>query len=572
MRSSSCGSTAATAGRAAYVPALAYRVGDVRGFLRSVRRMVAAPLVMSCLLPVGLAVMPSAVRADSASLPPTGEAQVAPGSASSSGPGQSAVDRATRAQQPPASAATGEALEGRSASSAEAGGPRAPDANLAAAASHGEAPSPLVARGAYLARAGDCVACHTAKNGAPFAGGLPIGSPLGTIYSTNITPDRRTGIGTWSFDDFARLMRHGEVKAGYVVYPAMPYPSYARLTDDDLHALYAYFMTAVPPVSQPNRQNGIAWPLSMRWPLKLWRALFAPKPQPFAPPAGMSAETARGAYLVTGLGHCGSCHTPRGFTLQEKALTNQDGPVYLSGGGAIDGWIAPSLRNEHGGGLANWSADELVQFLKTGKTARTAAFGAMNDVIVDSMQYMNDADLHAIAAYLKSLGPYDGKAPAFAYDAHLAKALYEGQAASPGARLYLDRCAACHSSNGKGYGKAFPALAGNPILQTSNPTSAIHIVLSGGAQPGTRAAPSALTMAPYASLLDDAQVAEVVSFIQTSWGNRGRPATAEQVARMRKNAEPVEPTGFPAPMQRELRRADPGQGSGSYSSGVGAGE
>ncbi|GAA4340600.1 cytochrome c [Pigmentiphaga soli] len=396
-----------------------------------------------------------------------------------------------------------------------------------------------VLQGAYLARIGDCTACHTARNGALFAGGLPLASPIGTIYSTNITPDKEHGIGDWSYDDFARLMRRGISKDGHTVYPAMPYPSYSRLTDDDLRALYAYFMQGVKPVAQANKKNDIPWPLSMRWPLGIWRTLFAPRPEPFAGDAGADAQMLRGAYLVQGLGHCGSCHTPRSFTMKERALTDRDGTAYLAGGQIVDGWTAPSLRNEHGGGLGDWNEAEIVEFLKTGRNGRTASFGAMNEVVHDSFQYLTDTDLAAVAKYLKSLAPANNAAP-YRYDPAVAQQLYEGHPASTGAQLYLDRCAACHRSNGTGNGKAFPALAGNPILQTADPTSAIHIVLSGSSQPYTEAAPSMLTMAPYADILSDQQIADVVTFIQQSWGNRGGTATADQVAKVRKTATPVE--------------------------------
>lgn len=414
-----------------------------------------------------------------------------------------------------------------------------------------------IARGEYLAHAGDCIACHTARNGKPFAGGLPIATPLGKIYSTNITPDAKTGIGTWSFDDFAALMRHGETKAGYAVYPAMPYPSYSRVNDADMHALYAYFQHGVAPVEQANRDNGIPWPLSMRWPLKIWRAMFAPTPAPFADVAGDEVSVARGAYLVEGLGHCGSCHTPRGVALQEKALSERDGAIYLAGGGAIDGWIAPSLRNESGGGLAEWSEADIEEFLRTGRNHRSASFGAMNDVIVDSTQFMSDADRKSIAQYLKSLPARRTDAKPYAYDPAISKVLYTGDVPQvPGAQIYLDRCAGCHRSNGGGNGKAFPALAGNAVLQTANPTSAIHIVLSGGAMPATRTAPSTQTMAPYADVLNDQQVADVVSFIQTSWGNSGGKATAANVAKVRKTAEPVSAEGFTM-AEPELHHAAP---------------
>ncbi|OWY28147.1 cytochrome c [Herbaspirillum robiniae] len=394
-------------------------------------------------------------------------------------------------------------------------------------------------RGAYLARAGDCIACHTAKGGAPFAGGLPINSPIGTIYSTNITSDKIHGIGDWSYEDFARLMRTGVTKAGYTTYPAMPYPSYSRLSDEDVHALYAYFSQAVPPVPQANRDNGIPWPLSMRWPLGIWRKVFAPTAAPYTPPAGTDQQLARGAYLVEGLGHCGSCHTPRSVTMQEKALSDDDGKLFLSGGQVIDGWAVPSLRNEHGGGLAGWSQAELVEFLRTGRNRHAASFGAMNDVIEHSMQYMSEADLNAMAKYLLGL-PGGNGAAAYKYEDASAVAAYEGRPQGAGATLYLDRCAACHRANGTGYGKAFPPLAGNPVLQGQDGTSAIHIILSGGVQPSTHAATAGLTMAPYANILDDQQVADVASYVQTAWGNRGGKVSAADVAKIRKDVRPVE--------------------------------
>ncbi|ANB76349.1 alcohol dehydrogenase [Paraburkholderia phytofirmans OLGA172] len=408
-----------------------------------------------------------------------------------------------------------------------------------------------IARGEYIARAGDCAACHTARiNGKPFAGGYPLGTPLGIVYSTNITPDKETGIGDWRYEDFATLMRTGKTREGHTVYPAMPYPSYARITDDDMRALYAFLMNGVTPVKQQNRENGIPWPLSIRWPLKVWSAIFAPDPShvadAFRDEGDGAAQLARGAYLVQGLGHCGSCHTPRGPALQEKALTDVGNTVYLSGGGSIDGWIAPSLRNEAADGLGSTSPEDIVMFLRSGRTTRVASFGAMNDVVAHSTQYMTDADLRSIAAYLKSLPPHKTGAGPFAYSATVATALYNGRVSTSGAQIYLDRCAGCHRSDGKGNDKAFPALAGNPVLQTADPTSAIHIVLSGASMPATRTAPSAMTMGSYESVLNDQQVADVVSFVQTGWGNQGATATAGQVAKVRKSSRPVDPQGWTA--------------------------
>lgn len=399
----------------------------------------------------------------------------------------------------------------------------------------------LVAQGAYLARAGDCVACHTAAQGKPFAGGLPLSTPVGAIYSTNITPDPTAGIGNWSYEDFAKLMRTGVTKSGYTVYPTMPYPSFSRLGEEDMRALYAYLMHGVPPDPTPNKKADIPWPLSMRFPLMLWRKVFAPTPMPMRVPQSEQPTLLRGAYLVQGLGHCGACHTARGLAFQEKALDDADNTVYLAGGAAIDGWIPPSLRNSHGGGLAQWSTGDIADFLKTGRNARSASFGGMNDVVTHSTQHLTETDLDSIALYLKSLA---GNAPVpapYVVDARVTQALRSGVVNSRGAQIYLDRCAACHRSDGQGYARTFPALAGNALLQTSDPTSSIKIVLSGSAMPGTLTAPSAFTMAPYASLLSDADIAEVVTFLQTSWGNQGGAATARQVAALRKTSPPVQP-------------------------------
>jgi alcohol dehydrogenase (quinone), cytochrome c subunit len=317
----------------------------------------------------------------------------------------------------------------------------------------------------------------------------------------------------------------------------MPYPSYSRLTDDDTRALYAYFMHGVAPVRNPNRKSDIHWPLSMRFPLAVWRAVFAPKPKPFAS-TQPSPELQRGAYLIEGLGHCGACHTPRALTMQEKALSDRDGTLFLAGGSLVDGWAVPSLRNENGGGLAQWSVADIVALLKQGRNQNTATFGGMNDVIVHSTQYLTDADLTAMASYLKRLAPHDASTAPYQTDDTVSRSLYNGIAPNPGAQLYVDRCAGCHRSDGRGYAKAFPALAGNPVLQ-SDSEAAIKIVLGGGSQPATDSAPSALTMAPYAALFSDQQVADVVTFIQTGWGNRGKSATSAEVAKVRKTVVPL---------------------------------
>jgi len=392
----------------------------------------------------------------------------------------------------------------------------------------------LVKQGEYLARAGDCVACHTAKGGKPFAGGLPMETPIGVIYSTNITPDK-TGLGDYSFEDFDKAVRHGVAKSGSTLYPAMPYPSYARVSESDMQALYAYFMKGVEPVAQENKDSDIPWPLSMRWPLTAWRWMFAPAVEDYQAKAGTDPVVSRGAYLVEGLGHCGACHTPRALTMQEKALSAQDGSAFLSGSAPLEGWIAKSLRGDHKDGLGSWSEEQLVQFLKTGRSDRSAVFGGMSDVVVHSMQYLSQDDLTAIARYLKSLPAVDPKDQPHQYDKQVAQALWKGDDSQRGASVYIDNCAACHRTDGHGYTRVFPALAGNPVLQTADATSLINIVLNGGTLPATHTAPSTFTMPAFAWRLSDQEVADVVSFIRGSWGNQGAPVQASEVADLRKN-------------------------------------
>lgn len=390
----------------------------------------------------------------------------------------------------------------------------------------------LIKQGEYLARAGDCVACHTAKGGKPFAGGLGMETPIGTVYSTNITPDK-TGIGSYSFDDFDKAVRHGIGKSGSSLYPAMPYPSYARVSDADMQALYAYFMKGVEPVAEPNKDTDIPWPLSMRWPLAIWRTMFAPPVQAYAAPAGSDPVISRGAYLVEGLGHCGACHTPRALTMQEKALSGGENDQFLAGSAPLEGWIAKSLRGDHKDGLGSWSEEQLVQFLKTGRSDRSAVFGGMSDVVEHSMQYMSDADLTAMARYLKTLPASDPNDKPHQYDPQVAQALWKGDDSKPGAALYIDNCAACHRTDGHGYTRVFPALAGNPVLQSADATSLIHIVLKGGTLPATHTAPSTFTMPGFAWRLSDQEVADVVNFIRTSWGNQGEPVKPGDVADLR---------------------------------------
>lgn len=399
----------------------------------------------------------------------------------------------------------------------------------------------LIAKGRYVAAAADCAACHTLPGSASFAGGYAFQLPIGTLYSSNITPDKTNGIGNWTEAQFVRAIRKGVRPDGAALYPAMPFPSYARMTDEDLHALYAYFMHGVQPVAQAVRPNGIPWPLSMRFPLTVWRWVFAPSPDAARKSAERSfptPELARGAYLVEGPGHCGACHTKRGLAMQETALTAQDGPQYLAGGAAVDGWTPPSLRGEPRTGLGAWSVADLTAFLRTGRNMRGSAFGNMDTAVHHGTQYLTDDDLTAMARYLKALPAANKAEQSWQTDPAATRALRAGGKLTNGQRLYLDNCAACHRSTGAGYAPAFPPLAGNPVVMNAAPDSLIHIVLTGATLHGTQAAPSAFTMPGFGNRLSDAQVAAVVTFIRHAWGNDASAVSNVDVARLRKQLTP----------------------------------
>ena len=391
----------------------------------------------------------------------------------------------------------------------------------------------LIEAGRYVAVASDCIACHTAGNGKQYAGGRGIESPIGTMYATNITPDQKTGIGNYSLNDFDRAVRHGIKPGGGTLYPSMPYPSYAKMSDGDLRALYVYFMKGVAPVAAENRASDIPWPLSIRWPLSIWRKQFAPEVAPIDAGKYADANIARGAYLVQSLGHCGSCHTPRSSTMSELAL-DESGPEYLSGGPLIDGWLAVNLRGDKVGGMGDWSQKDIVDTLKSARNSHTAVVGGpMNDVVSHSTQHMTDADLNAMAAYLKTL-PATGKTKStFAASDTTAKELFAGIEKNRGAQLYLDNCAACHRTDGKSNRIVFPALPGNPTVLSDDPTSLIRVVLAGSRLPSTKTAPSDLGMPGFAWRLSDDETAQLVTFVRQSWGNDAAAATASDVKKVR---------------------------------------
>ena len=397
----------------------------------------------------------------------------------------------------------------------------------------------LVQRGAYLARAGDCIACHTAPEGQPFAGGLLLNTPIGMIYSTNITPDLETGIGHYSIDNFVKVMREGVTEDGDHLYPAMPYTSYAKVSREDLSALYAYFMQGVEPVRQPNHPTKLRWPLSIRSLMVVWNGLYLKKGEYAADP-NKSVSWNRGAYLVQGLGHCGGCHTPRGVLGQEKAGSEKDGRPYLAGA-KLDNWYALPLTGDRKTGLNAWSKDEIAEYLKTGRTARVVAVGMMVEVVAKSTQYLTDHDLMAIAEYLKSLPPANdtdqGNADSSIQGSNASaatRALRAGDTGMRGSLVYLDNCNACHRSDGSGAKRTFPNLVKNEAVNAKDPISLIHIVLTGGSMPSTQTAPSAFAMPDFRWRLSDEEVADVLSFIRGNWGNHAAAVSPDEIGRVRK--------------------------------------
>ncbi len=386
-------------------------------------------------------------------------------------------------------------------------------------------------RGQYLAQAADCQACHTAPGGQAYGGGLAMKTAFGKIVSTNITPDPDHGIGRYSLNDFDRAIRRGVAKDGHHLYPAMPYPSFARLSHQDVADLYDYFRHGVAPVAASPPPTHLPFPFNLRWFLIFWDWLFAPH-TPFHADIGHDAAWNRGAYLVETLGHCGACHTPRGPAFEERGLTLASG-AYLSGG-TLEDWHAPSLRGDARTGLGGWSEADIVTFLRTGRARGAMAFGSMSQVVTDSTQYLTDNDRASIAHYLKSLprGPLSKTPPPYAT---------QSRQEWPGAGLYAQDCASCHGAAGQGRGRA-PRLAGNPAVQSPDPASVIHIVLKGGRAPVTPGTGTAV-MPGFEPALNDREVAELATYVRQGWGNRASSVSAATVRDERRflRAEPVEP-------------------------------
>jgi mono/diheme cytochrome c family protein len=400
--------------------------------------------------------------------------------------------------------------------------PRALSTTAASAAAAATAATRVITRGEYLARAGDCVACHTAANGKAFAGGRPMPTPFGALYVPNITPDDDTGIGHWTPEDFYRMMHTGVSKDGTLLYPAMPFASYTRVTREDSDAIYAYLMS-VEPVKQRNRPHDLHFPFNNRDLLLGWRTLYFREGE-YVPDPRQTAEWNRGAYLVQGLGHCAMCHTAinaLGGSSEAKAFE----------GGMIpnQNWYAPSLTSNREAGLGNWDLRDIADLLQAGASHRGTTYGPMAEVVYNSLQYLDDADVKAMAVYLKALPRREAEAPPTSQ-----ARLVDPQVLETGRKVYAVQCAVCHGGEGKGNAPAFPPLAGNQSITMSSPVNSIRMVLNGGYAPGTLRNPRPHGMPPFSHILNDEEVAAVVTYIRESWGNNGTPVSPAQANELRR--------------------------------------
>ncbi|EJL84016.1 cytochrome c, mono- and diheme variants family [Polaromonas sp. CF318] len=382
----------------------------------------------------------------------------------------------------------------------------------------------LIARGAYLARAGNCQACHTAQGGQAYAGGRGIATPFGTVFTSNLTPDDKTGIGGWSAAHFWRAMHNGRSRDGRLLYPAFPYTSYTQVTREDSDALYAY-LRSLPPVVAPNLPHALRFPYQSQAALAVWRALFF-SPGVYEPDAARGAEWNRGAYLVKGLGHCAACHTAR------NALGGSDQGLDLAGGLIpMQNWYAPSLASPYEAGVGDWDKQHIVSLLKNGVSPRASVTGPMAEVVQRSTQYLSDADLGAMAQFLKELPPSQTAPP------EPAAIKTQGESVQRAAKLYEQHCAQCHGAKGEGIANAYPALAGNRAVTMGQASNLVQIVLNGGYAPATEGNPRPFGMPPFVLVLNDADMGLVLTHIRQSWGNRASEITPLEVNRIRASSK-----------------------------------
>lgn len=367
-----------------------------------------------------------------------------------------------------------------------------------------------IARGAYLARVGDCVACHTARGGAAYAGGREVDTPFGTVVASNLTPDADTGLGRWTTADFWRAMHHGRSKDGRLLYPAFPYPNFTLVTREDSDALFAY-LRSLPPVRRPNTPHRLRFPYNLQASLAVWRALYF-SPATYEPDRTKSAAWNRGSYLVRGLGHCVACHSGR------NALGATRSALELGGGLIpVQNWYAPSLAGSPAG-AAPRSEGELIALLRDGVSERSAVIGPMAEVVYRSTQYLHADDLQAIATFLQQL-------PATEPDRHAAVEHADPALWRAGEKLYAAQCASCHGQQGEGLPRAYPALAGNRQVLLASPNNVIKAILHGGFAPSTQGNPMPYGMPPFGPSLKDEEVAAVASYIRQAWGQLAPPVS-----------------------------------------------
>ncbi|WP_353250391.1 c-type cytochrome [Salinisphaera sp. T31B1] len=369
-----------------------------------------------------------------------------------------------------------------------------------------------VERGEYLARAADCAACHTAKGGTPYAGGHPIDTPFGTVYGTNITPDKQYGIGDYSADDFYHVLTQGELPDGTQLYPAMPYTAYHDIAREDSDAMYAYFMS-LDGVHAAGPQTDLSWPFSMRWTLNVWNWMFAGS-DTSGPPADDDPQSGRGRYLVDTLGHCGQCHTPRnmlGAVESDKRLQ----------GAVIAGYEAPNLLPTS---LASrgWDTDSLRTFLREGRSRQGSMYSEMYPVFHHSTRYLNDADLAAMTGYLLGAEPPAPKTISAATDL----------GDDPGRQLYLNSCAGCHGAQGQGAAQVASAMTGNTTLRLDSPRNLVKIIHDGIAARQFNGTERAQAMPGFADKLSDDEIATLATYLRRQWGGQKTPVDATQVADM----------------------------------------
>ena len=386
-----------------------------------------------------------------------------------------------------------------------------------------------IERGAYLARAGNCAACHTARGGAVYAGGRGIGTPFGTVFTSNLTPDMQSGIGRWSPADFWRAMHNGRSKSGRLLYPAFPYTNYTKITREDSDALLAY-LKSLPVVAQANTAHAIDFPYNSQAALAIWRALFF-SPGVYKAQASRSAEWNRGAYLVDGLGHCNACHAARNAFGASDALNLAGGLI------PIQNWYAPSLVSKLEAGVGDWPQHSIISLLKTGVNERASVIGPMAEVVRGSTQYLSAADLNAMATFLKALpadsGPKDADATTMSQSTLNTSGAVSRLVAEKGAKLYDQHCAQCHGGKGQGVANAYPALSGNRAVVMPQTVNLVQIVLNGGYAPATEGNPRPYGMPPFVLVLNDSDIAAVLTHIRGSWGNPGGAVSELDVNRIR---------------------------------------